>query len=312
MSGVLEGVDRRTKMVGQNRLELLLFHLGDKQLFAINVFKVQEVIPCPPLKRLPNAHPIVRGISHIRGHTVSVIDLARSMGRRGPESTTRAFVIVTAFNRSVQGFLVSSVDRIVNLNWDSIRPPPKGADTESYLTAVTNVDNVLVEIIDVEKILEMVTGPAAPVTPELFRPVEGGAEPPPAKRIRRVLVADDSSVARKQMVRALAQIDIDCIVTRDGREALNKLIEMAEAGDLHEQISMVISDIEMPDMDGYTLVSEIRKNPALADMYVLLHSSLSGEFNDAMVKRAGANKFIPKFDPNDLAGAVMMRIRGEV
>lgn len=310
MSGVLEGVDRRTKMVGQNRLELLLFHLGDKQLFAINVFKVQEVIPCPPLKRLPNSHPIIRGISHIRGHTVSVIDLARSMGRKGPESTARSFVIVTAFNRSVQGFLVSSVDRIVNLNWDSIRPPPKGADTESYLTAVTNVENTLVEIIDVEKILEMVTGPAAPVTPDLFH--HNNDEDGAPMRVRKVLVADDSSVARKQMVRALAQIDIDCIVVRDGREALDKLIEMAAVGNLHDQIAMVISDIEMPEMDGYTLVSEIRKNNTLADLYVLLHSSLSGEFNDAMVKRAGANKFIPKFDPNDLANAVMMRIRGEV
>jgi two-component system, chemotaxis family, chemotaxis protein CheV len=307
MSGVLDEVNRRTQLVGQNRMELLLFHLGDKQLFGINVFKVREVIPCPPLKRMPESHSVVAGIASIRGHTVALIDMAKAIGKRALPKTEGTFVIMTEFNRAVQGFLVSSVDRIVNLNWDAIRPPPKGTDNGSFLTAVTNVDNQLVEIVDVEKVLELVTGPAKGVSSELAR---AGAGEQTSGRVRRVLVADDSSVARKQIKRALDEIGVESIVVKDGREALDALKELVAAGDISEQISMVISDIEMPEMDGYTLTAELRRLPELADLYVMLHSSLSGQFNTAMVERAGANRFLPKFSPDELAEAVLGHIQG--
>lgn len=305
MSGVLEEVNRRTQLVGQNRMELLLFYLGDRQLFGINVFKVREVIPCPPLKRMPDSHAVVAGIASIRGQTVALIDMARAIGKRPLSSTDNSFVIMTEFNRTVQGFLVSAVDRIVNLNWDTIRPPPKGTDNGSFLTAVTNVDDHLVEIVDVEKVLELVTGPAGEVSAELLQPA--GAE---GERVRRVLVADDSSVARNQIRRALDEIGVESVIVKDGREALETLKEMIAAGDIHAQISMVISDIEMPEMDGYTLTAELRRLPELAGMYVMLHSSLSGQFNTAMVEQAGANRFLPKFSPDELAEAVLGHIRG--
>lgn len=306
MSGVLDEVNRRTQLVGQNRMELLLFHLGDKQLFGINVFKVREVIPCPTLKRMPESHAVVAGIANIRGHTVALIDMVKAVGKRPLPGTEGTFVIMTEFNRAIQGFLVSSVDRIVNLNWDAIRPPPKGTDNGSFLTAVTNVDDKLVEIVDVEKVLEMVIGPAKEVSADLAHAGAGTD----SDRIRRVLVADDSSVARKQIKRALDEIGVDSIVVKDGREALDVLKELVAKGNIEDEISMVISDIEMPEMDGYTLTAELRKMPELTQLYVMLHSSLSGQFNTAMVERAGANRFLPKFSPDELAEAVLGHIRG--
>jgi two-component system chemotaxis response regulator CheV len=306
MSGVLDEVNRRTQLVGQNRMELLLFYMGDKQLFGINVFKVREVIPCPPLKRMPDSHSVVAGIAHIRGTTVSLIDMAKSIGKAPLPKTEGTFVIMTEFNRTVQGFLVSGVDRIVNLNWDAIRPPPKGTEIGSFLTAVTNVDDKLVQIVDVEKVLEMVTGPSKGVSAEL---AESGKQT--HGRVRRVLVADDSSVARKQIKRALDELGVESIVVKDGREALDTLKELAGVtGSIDDQISMLISDIEMPEMDGYTLTAELRKIPELAHLHVILHSSLSGSFNAAMVERAGANRFLPKFSPDDMAEAVLEQIRG--
>jgi len=306
MSGVLDEVNRRTQLVGQNRMELLLFYMGDKQLFGINVFKVREVIPCPPLKRMPDSHSVVAGIAHIRGTTVSLIDMAKSIGKAPLPKTDGTFVIMTEFNRTVQGFLVSAVDRIVNLNWDAIRPPPKGTEIGSFLTAVTSVDDKLVQIVDVEKVLEMVTGPSKGVSAEL---AESGQQA--HGRVRRVLVADDSSVARKQIKRALDELGVESIVVKDGREALDTLKELAGVtGSIDDQIAMLISDIEMPEMDGYTLTAELRKVPELAQLHVILHSSLSGSFNAAMVERAGANRFLPKFSPDDLAEAVLDQIRG--
>ena len=128
MSGVLSSVDARTKLVGQNRLELLLFHLGGSQHFAINVFKVQEVMQMPRLTRIPDRHPVVRGVTHLRGQTVPVVDLRHAI-QMGPLKLDEddATIIVTEYNMTVQAFLVGGVDRIVNMNWNEILPPPGGS-----------------------------------------------------------------------------------------------------------------------------------------------------------------------------------------
>jgi two-component system chemotaxis response regulator CheV len=304
MSGVLEGVNQRTQLVGQNRLELLLFHLGGRQLFGINVFKVREVIPCPAITRHPNASPMVRGIANIRGRTISMIDMSLALGGPPIPDVESAFVIVTEFNRSVQGFLVRAVDRILNINWEAMVPPPRGIARTCYLTAVTKVDDYLVEIVDVEKVLSEVTGIDETLSPEVKASASGHEE------TYRVLVADDSSVARRQVQRALQQVGVECVLVRDGREALTQLQAWAEQGNLTQEIDMVISDIEMPEMDGYTLTAEIRKDPALKGLYVMLHSSLSGVFNNAAVQKVGANDWLPKFQADELATKVLSHIRG--
>ena len=131
-----------------------------------------------------------------------------------------------------------------------------------------------------------------------------------AHAVRHVLVADDSSVARSQIKRSLEQVGLECTMVIDGKKALEQLREWAAAGPVQEKVGLLLSDIEMPEMDGYTLTAEVRKDPALKDLYVILHSSLSGVFNNAMVERVGADVFVPKFHPDDLVKAVMSYFDG--
>lgn len=299
MAGILDSVNQRTQLVGQNRLELLLFRLNGRQRFGINVFKVREVLQCPPLTVMPKLNSCIRGVAHIRGQTISVIDLSMAMGKRPIADLSKCFIIISEYNRSIQGFLVHSVERIINMNWESILPPPKGAGRINYMTAVTEVDGELVEILDVERILNEISPVSTEVSQDLVQAsVEHNTQGRP------VLVADDSSVARKQVQRALDAIGVQCVLAKDGREALNMLLEMAKQGPIKDQIALVISDIEMPEMDGYTFTAEIRNNPSLKDLHVILHTSLSGVFNQAMVQKVGANNFIAKFQPDELAKAV--------
>ena len=155
-SGLLESIDRSTQLAGHNRLALLLFRLDERQIFGINVFKVQEVIPKPPLSWMPSSHELVRGVADIRGRMIPVIDLNRAIGQ--PSDEKAAHVIVTEYNRSIQGFLVRAVERIIHVNVEHVRPPPDGAGEGGYLTAITQYNNELVEIIDVEKVLSDVVG----------------------------------------------------------------------------------------------------------------------------------------------------------
>jgi len=298
---MIEGVDQRTQLVGHNRLELLLFKLGTAQTFGINVFKVREAIPCPVLTKLPFSHPVIRGAARIRGQAISIFDLSLAIGGQAVDDPSKSFVIITEYNRSVQGFLVSNIERIVNTSWAEILPPPSALGNNSYMTAITKLEDLLIEIIDVEKIMAEVVGADEIVSDELvdnFTHQNTDYRP-------HVLVADDSSVARKQIKRTMEQIGIDTTITRDGKEALQQLQRWADEGlNVQQHIVMLISDIEMPEMDGYTLTTEIRKDPRLQNIKILLHSSMSGTFNNQMVDVVGADKFIPKFSPDDLAMTV--------
>ncbi|MHA2715324.1 chemotaxis protein CheV [Vibrio owensii] len=302
MTGILDSVNQRTQLVGQNRLELLTFRLMGRQRYGINVFKVKEVLQCPKLTSMPNLHPLVKGVAHIRGHTVSVIDLSLAIGGRPTTDIDKCFVVIAEFNRTIQAFLVSSVERIINMHWEAILPPPDGAGKAHYLTAVTNIDNELVEILDVEKILAEIAPVDETMDSSIGEEIAVAEQEKPI--VRRVLIADDSTVARKQVERAIISIGFEVVSVKDGKEAYNKLLEMAQEGSIYDQISLVISDIEMPEMDGYTLTAEIRRNADLKNLYVILHSSLSGVFNQAMVERVGANTFIAKFNPDELGNAV--------
>ncbi len=304
MAGVLDSVNQRTQLVGQNRLELLLFRLRGRQVYGINVFKVKEVLQCPRLSSIPNSRPMVRGVAHIRGETIPIIDLG--MAIRLPaipaEEVATSFVIITEYNRKTQGFLVGGVDRIVNMNWEDILPPPKGAGREVYLTAVTKLDDKLVEIIDVEKILSEVSPLADNVTEKVL---SRNAEADRSASLP-VLVVDDSSVARRQIERCLTAIGLPVVTKNDGKQALDYLKELtADGSKASEHIAMMISDVEMPEMDGYTLVTRCKSDPAIGGLYVMLHTSLSGVFNKAMVQKVGADDFMAKFSPDELAERVM-------
>ncbi|VAW73951.1 Chemotaxis protein CheV [hydrothermal vent metagenome] len=299
MASILDTVDQRTRLAGHNRLELLLFKLGQRQLFGINVFKVKEVIRRPSLTKIPGAHPAVCGVAHMRGQTISVVDLSMAVGKMPVAEDEDAFVIITEYNRKVQGFLVRSVDRIINVNWEKMHAPPKGSGNVSYLTAVTRIDEQLVEILDVEKIMAEIVGQTVEVSDKIKDDHEDDKT-----SSKKILIVDDSLIARKQIKRTLDQINIDSLMAQNGAEALRLLQSLAEDGGIDKHISLVISDVEMPEMDGYTLTTEIRGDPDLSHVYVMLHTSLSGVFNNAMVKKVGANKFIAKFNADELATGV--------
>ena len=298
MAGVLDGVDQRTRLAGENRMELLLFYLDTPQMFGINVFKVQEVIRCPGMTKVANSDPIVSGITNIRGRTIPVLDLAMAIGRKPIEDMSKSYVIVTEFNRSVQGFLVGGVNRIINIKWADIQPPPRGLGKDNFMTAVTKIDDTLVEIIDVEKVLEKFRH--VPITLE-----EGTTIVNKSDRPLCVAVIDDSSVARNQIKRTLENVGIEIVLARDGKEGLDMLKKMAEGcKSLTEKVDLVISDVEMPEMDGYTLTMNIRKDEVLKNVPVILHTSLSGQFNSKMVEQVGADSFIPKFSAQQLVDEV--------
>jgi two-component system chemotaxis response regulator CheV len=305
MAGVMDSVNQRTQLVGQNRLELLLFRLDGKQLYGINVFKVKEVLQCPKLTHMPKSSPIVRGVANIRGGTIPILDLALATGGKPLRDIANSFVIITEYNTKIQGFLVHAVERIVNMNWEDIHPPPKGTGRDHYLTAVTRLDNQLVEIIDVEKILAEV----APVSENISVGVVTAEVQHKALSLR-VLTVDDSSVARKQVTRCLQTVGVEVTALNDGRQALEFLRKLVDEGKKpEEEFLMMISDIEMPEMDGYTLTAEIRSDPRMQKLHIVLHTSLSGVFNQAMVKKVGADDFLAKFRPDDLAARVVDRIK---
>ena len=305
MAGVMDSVNQRTQLVGQNRLELLLFRLDGPQLYGINVFKVREVLQCPKLTVMPKSHPVVCGVASIRGATIPILDLAMATGSGALKDQSSPFVIITEYNTKTQGFLVGAVERIVNMNWEEIHPPPKGTGRDHYLTAVTRLDNQLVEIIDVEKILSEVS----PSSESISHGVVDVDTHTKAVSLR-VLTVDDSSVARKQVSRCLQTVGVEVVSLNDGRQALEYLRKLVDEGkDPSEEFLMMISDIEMPEMDGYTLTSEIRGDPRMQNLHIILHTSLSGVFNQAMVKKVGANDFLAKFLPDDLASRVVDRIK---
>jgi len=301
MPGVLEGVNRLTQLAGHNRLELLMFRLGDEQRYGINVFKVQEVIPCPKITPVPKSHEEICGIASIRGQTISVIDLAMAIGKEPLTRTEGNFVVVTEYNRSVQGFLVSGVDRIANMNWEDIKPPPEGMGPDCYLTAVTRFEDDFIEIIDVERVLANISNTYTDLPKNIIESISNMTT-----KDKFILVVDDSSVARTQIVRTLKQMGIEYMTATNGREAFMLLKQWAaNEPQKIKQLLMVISDVEMPEMDGYTLTMEIRKDPQLKDLYVILHTSLSGVFNQAMVQKVGANHFIAKYNADMLSQFIL-------
>ncbi|MDX1795850.1 MAG: chemotaxis protein [Hydrogenovibrio sp.] len=312
MSSFLKGVDQRTSLAGMNRMELLLFKIQGEQLFGINVFKVREVIRTPFISPVPKADSRVVGVSDIRGQTMPMIDLAKALDLEPiPKEKYRdSLTIVTEFNSSVQGFLVEDVDRIVHLRWEDILPPPDSLQNVNYLTGITRAQDRIVEIVDVEKVLAEVSGRNEEMSDEFLNANQSKT----SGHNFFVLGADDSTVARNQLKTTLDKLGIANRIVTNGRIALDFLKKWADdaengiADPVGKRVLMVISDIEMPEMDGYTLTTNIRKDPRLSDLYVVLSSSLSGGFNDSLTEKVGANKFMSKWHPEELAQAIIDRI----
>ena len=299
---LIDSIDARTKLAGSNKMELLLFSLGTHETFGINVFKVREVSPTPPITLTPNMPAGVEGVISLRGSIIPVITLAHFIKLEGAPQGIGETMIVTEFSRHTQGFLVDSVDRIIRVDWDKVKPPENMlAGQDGMITAITELDDGrLVSILDVERVLVEVLG-EKPV-PTLPR-VE-------SQREMTVFFADDSVVARKEIVSVLDKIGVKYIQANDGLEAWDKLANMAkraatEHGSLKNQIQLILVDAEMPEMDGYVLTRNIKADSRFAGIPVVMHSSLSSEANRTMGQRVGVDAYVAKFDPPVLADTLM-------
>ena len=306
---ILDNVDQRTNLAGRNRLELLLFDISTPQTYALNVFKVREVISTSKLRisHIPERPHQVIGSAHIRGKTIEIIDLAVALGLPALNLDENSYIIITEFNRLVQGFLVSRVERIINMGWDQILPPPKGLGSATYMTAVAKLDDgkKFAEVIDVERILAEILG-LDTSTENLTTAKRSAGD---LEGLPPILVVDDSSMAHKQITISLDELEVGYVRAWNGQEALDLLLAATEnEKPMDEQFLMIIADIEMPKMDGYTFTTKVKEHPDLKKLYIVLHTSLSGIFNKSMVQKVGANAFLTKFSPDELKESITLRI----
>lgn len=312
MSNFIQSVDERTQLAGANRLEILLFSLGmDKntgreEVFGLNVFKIREVIQVPEITRAPDMPPGVIGMVSLRGTMLPVIDLAQFTGMQVDEPPDK--LIITEFNKSTTGMLVRSVEQIIRMEWNDIRVPPAmmAHQMGGLVTAVTELkDERIAMIIDVEKVLSETSGIAEDET--AFDTIEK------TDFESFMLFADDSVVARKQIEKTLKKMDINYVSAKNGEDAWEKLVELASRAEsmgveTKDYLKLILTDVEMPGMDGYVLTKKIKSDSRFKGIPVLMHSSLSADTNMALGKQVGADHYLPKFDPVELSKAVLSYI----
>jgi two-component system, chemotaxis family, chemotaxis protein CheV len=278
---------------------LLLFRLSKTQLFALGTLKVRELVPYTPLSAIPQSHPSILGTAIIRGHTIPVIDMAAAVGYEPitEAEKSKCYIIITDCQRKVIGFLVRGIDKIIECNWRDIEPPPQNLGKNAFLTGVTSFENKLVQLLDVELLLSKVF----PDNPDANRAILTDVQRETLKPLN-ILLVDDSKVARKQLSDALDAINIPYIVTADGKEALEIMIEAAKD---KQPIHILVSDIEMPGLDGYELAFEVKDNPLTANAYIILHTSLSSEISVSQAHQVGADEALTKFDAHELIDAML-------
>lgn len=296
--GLLEAVDARTKLAGSNRMEILLFSLGTQEIFGINVFKVREVSRTPFITKAPNMPDGVEGLISLRGNVIPVLALAKVMGLSGPGDPLGGSMMVTEYSKRTLGFLVHEVDRIIRVEWDKVRAPDNVTSTSHhFITAITELqDGKLVSILDVETILASTFGEA--VIGQIH-PLEGGHD-------ANIFFVDDSAVARKKIAETLDKLGVRHKHALNGLEAWTRLEGMAghaqQRGiNLREELSLILVDAEMPEMDGYVLTRNIKSDARFEGIPVVMHSSLSSEANRAMGKSVGVDSYVAKFDADVLA-----------
>ncbi|MDD5299696.1 MAG: chemotaxis protein [Gallionella sp.] len=305
MSDLLKNIDARTKLAGTNKLEILMFSLGTdnrtgrEETFGINVFKVREVMRIPAITRAPEMPNAVEGMVSLRGTLVPVIDLAKYIGIETDSKPD--IMIVTEYNGHTQGFLVRAVDNILRLDWSAMRVPPQMlvAEMGGLVTAITELkDKRLVMMLDVEKVLSETGHFDSDET--IFKSVQ------PLGKDRTVFFADDSSVARNQITKTLDAMQVKHISAINGRQAWDELLKLADYADaanrpLKEMVNVILTDVEMPEMDGYMLTRKIKSDKRFAGIPVLMHSSLSSTSNEQMGKAVGVDEYVPKFEAQKLA-----------
>lgn len=296
-------VNKRANLAFSNEMEMLTFVLTDGQLYGLNVFKIIEIIECPKtITRIPQSHPAIKGTIDFRGHAINLLDLSEALGLEPVAYLTNlSYVLVCEYSTSIQGFLVSEPDRLIQKSWNDVIRPDGSLYGGSYLTAITYDNDRTVQILDVEKILGDIIGIEDVISQDLAQR---------AKKLRienfHVLAVDDSTAARQLMASAFNQLGLRHTMFDSADKALAELERCVESGEIPYNI--IFSDIEMPVMDGFTFTRKVRQIPKLANIYLALHSSLSNRSNQEKAEQMGANAFIPKFQPNKIAAAILEQI----
>lgn len=309
-------IDERTNLTGSNMFELLLFQLGSNsnkeqaELFGINVFKVREIVIIPEITAIAGAPNYSRGVVRLRDQVIPVFDLPAIVGCKPAKEPT--LMIVTEYARSTQAFIVDSVEDIVRLEWSQVISAEASDVGESLVTSIAHLDHDrmgqrLVQVLDVEEILQKIS-PVKAKHRDQLKTVQNQAQVT-IKPGTIVLAADDSGVARALMAQTLQTIGLPFEMMKSGKEAwdrLNALAQQAqtEGKTIYDKVSLVLSDLEMPEMDGFTLTRNIKSDPRLNQLPVVIHSSLSGDTNAELVRRSGADGYVVKFATEELAKAL--------
>jgi len=311
-SSAMREVDERTNLTNNNQFELLLFRLGDSnhsghsEWFGINVFKVREILVMPTVTTVVGAAPTVLGMADIRGQVIPVIDLPRLVGCT-PRSGLN-ILLVTEYARSTQGFAVEAVEEIVRLDWNQV----VSAETSVKGDLVTSIAKLdadtesprLVQVLDVEQILRDVLPTRQPeVDPSTVGPKLG------LRPGARILAADDSAFARSLIEQGLAAMGVQVQMAKTGQEAWDMLGKIAtdaanKGKSVQDEIALVLTDLEMPEMDGFTLTRKIKSDARFKSLPVVIHSSLSGEASEEHVRKVGADAYVSKFLAKDLADTI--------
>lgn len=311
LSTTLHDVNERAQLTSNNQFELMLFRLGEapgsdrRELFGINVFKVREILVMPKITGIANAPPQVLGVANIRGQIIPVIDLPAMVGctpKRG-----HSILMVTEYARTTQAFAVEEVDEIVRLEWsDVLAAEGNGGDLVTSIAKLAgeNGSTRLVQVLDVEQILRSVM-PAAANETSLDAVGDQVVLPPGSI----VLAADDSPVARMLIEQGLGAMGVSFVMTKTGQEAWDRLQSIddearAEGRSAADRVALVLTDLEMPVMDGFTLTRNIKQDPRFKSIPVVIHSSLTGSTNEAHVQSVGADAYVAKFVASELASAL--------
>jgi two-component system chemotaxis response regulator CheV len=306
MNTTMRDIDERTNLAGNSMFELLLFRLGEApgtdrhELFGINVFKVREILVMPEVTVMVNAPPTVMGVANIRGQMIPVINLPAVVGCKPTKGL--GILLVTEFARTTQAFAVEEVNEIVRLEWKQVLSAEGTGG--GLVTSIARLDGStentrLAQVLDVEQILRDVFKQEHPAT-------QGELQLPPGTVI---LAADDSPVARMMIEQGLKAMGVPYIMTKTGQEAWDRLqalsIQAASEGkSISDKVALVLTDLEMPEMDGFTLTRNIKKDARFNSLPVVIHSSLTGSTNEAHVKSVGADAYIAKFVAEELAATL--------
>jgi len=304
--------------VGSNEMELVDFRILKQEadgvyegIYGVNVSKVREIIRIPNLTELPGTPEFIEGIFDLREVVIPVVNLAKWMGVKEPEGAKEnGRVIITEFNNVLIGFIVHDAKRIRRISWSDIEPATfvsgAGSLDGSKITGVTKIegDNVLL-ILDLESVVQDLGlyEPDVDNIPQELESFSGLA-----------MVLDDSSTARKIVKDALEKMGFHVVEAIDGQEALEKLEDLYKmyGENLRNQLKIIISDVEMPRMDGFHFAAKCKEDERFKNVPIVFNSSISDHFSEIRGKEAGAEAYLVKFEASSFYEEVSRVVRAHM